>query len=361
MGKNQLSIGLYIDSLSMGGAERVTIYLTNYFSKNNINTTIITNKINKKEYSLNDETQRISLLNNNEKINQLSIISRLRSCIKKEKIDLLIVMGSPLISYAVPAVIGREVKLIVSERNSPKDFSGKKYVQYLSNKMYNFSDGYVFQTEEASSYYDWIDGPQKIIPNPLFKNNIPSPHTNTRKKNIVNVGRLHPQKNQKMLINAFSFIANDYPDYNLTIYGEGSERGNLEEQILNLNLEDRVFLPGSTPNVLEKIKDASIFAFSSDFEGMPNALIEAMALGLPVLSTESSGGGPKELITHNVNGLLTPIDDTAKFSENLDYLLTNPEFANSLGFEAQKIKEKLDAEKIGKQWLDFSIKVLNTK
>src|SRR5699024_7366265 len=111
-----------------------------------------------------------------------------------------------------------------------------------------------------------------------------------------------------------------HPNYDLIIYGEGNEREELESLIRRLNLINRVYLPGSTQDVLEKIKDASVFAFSSNFEGMPNALIEAMALGLPVISTDCPSGGPRELINHGVNGLLTPVKDKEQFAQQLDFL-----------------------------------------
>lgn len=352
-------IYLYIPSLSIGGAEKVTIFIAQYFQENGAEVSIITNYINDLEYELPFDIKRISLIDKSEKISKIKIIKRIKKIINDQSPDLLIAMGTPLSLYATSAVKKTNTKLIISERNSPENFSGKKITQLVSNRSLSKANGYIFQTKGAANYYDWVEGKKAIIPNPLFVHNIPESFKRKKEKAIVNIGRLHPQKNQKLLINAFSLIEKKYQEYNLVIYGEGPERENLESQIKELNLTERVFLPGSTPEVLDKIKKASIFAFSSDFEGMPNALIEAMALGLPVVSTDCPSGGPKELIENGVNGLLTPVGNKEKLAENLDYLLSNPSIANELGNEAVRVREKLNADKIGKEWLDFSLKILN--
>src|SRR5699024_4615056 len=204
-----------------------TIYLANFFKKNNINATIITNKIKSEEYPLNiNQIKRISLFNRDEKFNPFKVSLRLHSFIKKEKPDALIVMGSSLINYAIPALKTINTKLIVSERNSPNNFSGKKITQILTQTLYPYADGYVFQTEEASEFYNIKEEKKEIIYNPLFIENLPEITSDKKEKNIINIGRLHPQKNQKLLIDAFYMIAKKHPKYNLIIYGEGSEREN---------------------------------------------------------------------------------------------------------------------------------------
>ena len=123
-----------------------------------------------------------------------------------------------------------------------------------------------------------------------------------RTKRIVAVGRLEAQKNYPLLIKAFYLISNEFKDYIVEIYGEGQERSELSKLINELNLNNRVLLMGRHSDVHERIKDASLYVLSSDYEGMPNALMEAMALGLPCIATNCSGGGPKTLITNEVNG-----------------------------------------------------------
>ena len=162
-----------------------------------------------------------------------------------------------------------------------------------------------------------------------------------------------PQKNQKMLIEAFSKIHSNYPEYQLVIYGEGKLRHQLQEQIDLLGLQERISLPGSRSDVLEQIKDASLFVLPSDFEGMPNVLIEAMALGLPCISTDCPCGGPRELIQNGVNGILISVGDVEALACEMSKVLDDSEMSALLGKNAVQIREKLNMEKIGKEWLTF--------
>lgn len=349
---------LYNGSLAYGGAERVTVYLAEYFSNNNIDTMIVTTSVADKEYEVSKNIKRKSLFNKEEKRGNINIIKRLRQLLKREQPDMLLIMGTPLIMYAVPAAMGLKTKVIVSERNSPQNFAGKKTTKIISNWLLPLADGYVFQTHDAANYYLKIKDNKRIIPNPLFKENLPEPYKDERRKEIVNVGRLNKQKNQEMLIRAFSKIADKYPKYKLVIYGEGPERTNLERIIEELNLAEKVIMPGSFSNVVQRIKSASLFAFSSDFEGMPNALIEAMALGLPVISTDCPCGGPRELIDDGVNGLLVPVGDIDTFANKMDYILSNEKKADLMANKAVNIKEKLDSQYIGQQWLDFCLEII---
>lgn len=357
--KFPFKIVLYNRSLAYGGSERVTVYLAEYFSNNNIDTKIVTNNISEKEYIIQKNVKRKSLFDRQEKRSNIDTVKKLRQFLKKEQPDVLLVMGTPLIIYAVPAAMGLKTKVIVSERNSPQNFAGKKKTKIISNLLFPFADGYVFQTNDAANYYSKIKYNKIIIPNPLFTDNLPETYRGERKKEIVNVGRLNKQKNQEMLIRAFSKIADKYSEYKLVIYGEGPERNNLENIVKKLNLVNRVAMPGAFSNVLEKIKSASFFAFSSNFEGMPNALIEAMALGLPVISTDCPCGGPRELIDDYVNGLLVPVGDIDTFASRMDYILSNKEKADLMANKAVSIRKKLDSQSIGKQWLDFCLEIMN--
>jgi len=216
------------------------------------------------------------------------------------------------------------------------------------------ADGFVFQTEDAKLFYSkLLKGRGVVIPNPLFVEGMPEPYLGTREQRIVTAGRLVDQKNQKMLIEAFSIIASDYPNYILDIYGEGPNRSLLQNLILSKQLQDRVFLKGNVPDILERIKKASCFVMSSDFEGMPNALIEAMALGLPCISTDCPCGGPKELISDGLNGMLVKVGNVDNLADCLRRLLSNEKMANEMGSNAVKVREKLDAGKVVNDWNDY--------
>jgi glycosyltransferase involved in cell wall biosynthesis len=171
-----------------------------------------------------------------------------------------------------------------------------------------------------------------------------------KKRRIVSAARLMKQKNQLMLIESFAQIKQDFPDYTLTIYGEGPFRDTLEARIAELNLTDSVFLPGKVQNVFDCIADADLFVLSSDFEGMPNALIEAMCLGLPVISTKVSGA--TDLIEHGHNGLLTEVGDTNQLTECMRQMLADPQLRLRCAGNALEINERLQVDGIIRQWLD---------
>lgn len=352
-------ICFYTDSLSMGGAEKVSIYLAKFFQNEGIKTSVLTNKINNKEYDLDNSIRRISLANKNENISNFKLMLRMQRFVNEKKPDAIVVLGTSLITYLAIPILRSRTKVIVSERNSPENFSGRRITQFISNKLMKFASGYVFQTKSAEEYYNWITSNKTIIENPLFLDELPQIFDGVRNKNIVNIGRLHEQKNQKLLIESFSLIEKKFPEYNLIIYGEGNQRVVLEQLVTKLQLNNRIFLPGSYKDVLERIKGASVFVLSSDFEGMPNALIEAMALGLPVVSTDSPSGGPRELINDGVNGLLTPIQDKNNLAEKIEFLLSNPKKAEMLGENAVNIREKLSSNVIGQKWIQFVSTVLD--
>lgn len=138
---------------------------------------------------------------------------------------------------------------------------------------------------------------------------------------IVAVGRLSNQKNYQMLIEAFSIIKDDFPQCNLEIYGEGPLRDELDSLIKKYGLSDRVFLMGAFPDVLERIYGSRLFVMSSKYEGMPNALMEAMSMGIPVISTDCPCGGPSELIQDGVNGFLCENGDPVALSRKMSYVL----------------------------------------
>ena len=139
----------------------------------------------------------------------------------------------------------------------------------------------------------------------------------------------------------------------MQIYGEGELRAQLEDLIKENNLQDKVFLPGASKQVLKDINDAEVFAFSSDFEGMPNALIEAMALGIPCISTDCSPGGAREFINSYENGILVPCNDIAEMAKAMEYMLENKNEAEKMGGKAKNIVKDLAPNIIAEKWMNI--------
>lgn len=338
------------DSLMRGGAERVTVELAEYFTRGGIPCDIISMRRGENEYPAPQGVERICVPGGN----LAKKISGLRQAVKDSGGDMLLVMGTPLCMYAIPACAGLKIRVVVSERNDPNHFHGKNSTRVVSRWLMRRADGFVFQTADAKAYYDKsLKGRGTVIFNPLRSERLPQPYTGQRRKQIVTMGRLSEQKNQKILVQAFAALAEDYPEYGLTIYGDGALGGALRAQAEALGVGQRVSLPGNQPDVLEKIKDAALFVMSSDFEGMPNALIEAMAIGMPCVSTDCPCGGPRELVENRKSGLLVPVDDPAALEKAMRKLLEAPDAAREMGEKAVSIREKLHVDRIGRQWKDY--------
>ena len=221
-------------------------------------------------------------------------------------------------------------------------------VSLVAVEQISFTTDYV-ELEEG----DFYTPNYEIIPNPVNDLFIKNPYSEERKKVIVNVGRIEGQKNQLLLIKSFEKIMDKFPDYKLIIYGEGSKKEELIKYINERKLNDRVVLAGQVDNIYDKIYDASLFVLSSDYEGMPNALIEAMCLGLPVISTDCPCGGPKMLIKDGVNGFLVPVNDENIMSETISRILADDKLRKELSINASKLKEMVSSNVVNQKWLKF--------
>jgi len=228
---------------------------------------------------------------------------------------------------------------------------------FFMKHLYPKADGFIFQTDEAKDCLkDVITCESVVIPNPVNEVFLNKKISKKRNHDIVTVGRLESPKNQKLLIDSFNLIKDTYQDYNLRIYGPGSLKETLEKQIDTLQLNDRVFLMGNSDDVARDIIDACMFVLSSDYEGMPNALMEAMALGLPCISTDCPCGGPKYLIQNNENGVLVPVNDAEKMAEAMRKILNDSAFAKKIGENAKTSIEKIRPEKVCAMWEEYILK-----
>lgn len=345
-----MRIGIIIANNTLGGSQRVAIILAKWLSNHNNPTSIISLiPTNKKGYDMSgiDFYQ----------VPNRGIVVHLRKLVKRLAFDCVISMGVPISVYTVPACFGLHVKHIISERNDPSHFAGKKITKILSRLMMKHGDGFVFQTKDAMEFYKYRESNKNvaIIKNPLLidveKYN--SSSNKLPEKTIVSVGRLVGQKNHRVLIEAFSKVCQEYNEYRLVIWGDGPMRIELKNQIHSLNLDEKVFLPGNTYDVFHEIENSSVFVLSSDFEGMPNSLIEAMAMGLPCISTDCPCGGPRELIKDGENGLLVPVGDAEGIAAAIKRILSNDSFASRLRANAKQIAIKLNPDVICREWYSF--------
>jgi glycosyltransferase involved in cell wall biosynthesis len=279
--------------------------------------------------------------------------------IKLEKPEIVISFMKQPNTRNIIATLGlKNIKRVISVRVDSKIEYRGKFGYFISRAILPYADGCVFQTSEAKKWFPKsLQKKSRIIVNPV-RDDFFSIKRKPVYGKIVTLGRLATQKNHFLLINSFNKIKDEFPKAILEIYGIGDEYQNLSTLINNLNLESRVFLKGRTNQPDKILETADIFILSSDFEGMPNSLMEAMAAGVPCISTDCSGGGARFLINNNINGLLIPVREEDKMADAIRTLLINSELKNKLGQEAKSSAEAFRPEKIYKQWNDYFNEVL---
>lgn len=344
--------------MTSGGAERVIAQLANYFTEQNIDCRIITTENQEVMYSLNEKVDVLSIgrKSNNKVIDRILRYKKIRSVVQENKPDVVLTMPEDTGIYAILALIGTGIPVYVSERNNPWVMPNVKITRILRKVAYPFAKGIIFQTQMAKSFFpEYIQKKGFVLQNPVDSSRIPNPYIGKRKKVFAAVGRLEPQKNFPMLIKAFSEFHKEEKDYKLVIYGEGRERSNIENLIKELHLENFVSLPGRNKDVLNCINDCAAFILSSDYEGMPNALIEAMCMGMPVISTDCPSGGPKEIIENEKNGLLIPVNDAQRMVQAM-FNIIEDDRSCLLGQNAYKTGKHLMDASIFTDWMNALIK-----
>lgn len=350
-------IAFILGGMGRGGAERVISILSNHYIQNGWEVDILMLLNNRVEYELHSNITLIDL--SNEKKSRLRMLpywlKSIRSYIKKTKPTVLVSFAARISIICLFAKMFIKVPIIISERNDPKADTRGRFAKMLIPLLYTKADKIIFQTEYAKSCFNIkIQALGVIIYNPV---NIMCFAQEEKQNKIVNIGRLDPQKNQKLLISAFKGVLEQYPDYKLEIYGSGILKGELIRYIGELNINNNVSLEGNVLDLHERIKDAKIMVLSSDFEGLSNALLEAMMMGLPCISTTCAGA--TEIINDGNNGLLVPVGDKESMTKAMLKLIENKELALSLGNEAKNVAKLVSQENVIGKWDDVILKVIS--
>jgi len=354
---NKKKIAFVTHGMKSGGSERVISILSNSLSKN-FEVFIIIMIDSPSFYRLRPE---VTLLHCREgskrskglfdalKFNFNNYRSILRY-LRQEKIDLAIgflTTSNILVTLAAKRL---EIPVIISERNNPlaQNATMGFFWKILRRLVYPRADTLIVQTARVKAFYSSFVKERKLvtIPNPInpdFDRTI-----TVKKKNVIlNVGSLEYQKGQDILIRAF--YEAQLEGWELHIVGEGSQRDKLAELIKELNLQESVFLLGKKSNIAEYYATSKIFAFSSRFEGFPNALLEAMFFGLACVSTDCPTG-PAEMIMNGSSGYLIPVDDIKALAQKLRKLAYNEDLRVQMGHEALTSVEQYGVDKIVGEW-----------
>lgn len=359
-----MHMAFMIGSLTKGGAERVMTNLIDYFVQKGHQTTLVTLLQRENEYPLNEKTKRIlSDLTEEENgtgkiMNFVKRFRKLRNIWKTERPDAILVFIGKNNIMALLTSWGLHIPVIVSVRADPKmEYQGKG-MRFLARFLFRYAAGVVLQTNSCKEFFPKaVRKKAVILPNPVNPEFFEEPYMGEREHTIVTVGRMDENKNQQMMIRSFANVLPEYPDYRMILYGEGEDMSKLQELVRELGLEQQVAFAGAVDHIAQKIKKAGVFILSSDTEGMPNALIEAMALGIPVIATDCPCGGPADLICHGENGFLTPVRDVSAMTENLQNMLKDLQNARKMGEKARETCEIYRGEIVYQEWFDYITKI----
>lgn len=361
-------IAFYIGSLHKGGAERVFVNLAEYFLRQGYRVTMVTQYRKENEYELPEECKRVLSDLTPEEMCRSRIknfcyrIRKLHRIWKEEKPQLVLSCIGKNNFMAIVTAMFTKTKVVVSVVGETKEEYPGRLMRALANLLFPYASGVILQTERSKSFFcKRVRNKAVILPNSLNPAFIKPRYEGEREKRIVAVGRMDANKNHEMMLRAFAALADKYPAYTLTIYGDGELHSYLEGLAEELGIADKVSLPGVVFDVAERIERAALFLLTSYSEGVSNALIEALATGLPVISTDVPSGGTVELMTNGENGLIIPTGDVKALENAMDRLLGDPEYADRLGRNAAKIQERLSPDRVNGLWKDYFEKIIDKK
>lgn len=286
-------------------------------------------------------------------------IKAMREKLKNEPDTTVVVFLQPCMPIVLLAARGLPNKIIISERADPKRLIKSRYGYKFIEKYYTRADSAVFQTEDAKNTYPAnISAKGKVIFNPI-NGSLPESYSGERNKCITTFCRISKQKNLPMLINAFNIVHKRFPEYILRIIGQTSNKDDEDALVETKALIEKYgltafveFLPFS-PSVHKEIITDALYVNSSDYEGMSNAMLEAMAIGMPVVCTDCPIGGAAAVIKHKENGMLTKVCDHEDFAMAVIEVLENSVLSQKLSVNAAKIREELSLKNIAKQWMEL--------
>lgn len=356
MSNQEISTNILIimPNLNTGGAERVATSYANWVVANTNST--ITILLYSKPNSIYSIDERVNIVYpkgmSSHKIKKFIQRKKFIDAIIREKNIHIVFTLFPRCAFLATLRKNKKNALIFSERANPLFTSTltRKLSEYVASK----STGIIFQTERVKHLY-----PKKlhikstVIANPVSNPKVfEVPKTIHKTNTITAVGRLCYQKGFDTLIAAFAKFHKEFPDYQLVIYGEGEDLENLTIQIKNMNLQKKVLLPGVKADAITEIAKSKIFVLSSRYEGMPNALLEAMSVGTACISTDCEAG-PREIIRNYENGILIPVDDTEAMYQKMKELASDEDLRHHIEKNSKDILNTNSVDTIFSKYHQF--------
>lgn len=351
-----------VSQLRVGGAAKMIKYVANLCATRFAGVALATYY---DSFTPDDVNPLIRRFNLNVKAGKLPLwrliaLYRLRKEIKNGDYDIVCSFLPDVSAMSRIATIGTDTIVVSAERGDPYQFSSfwKRTISWTYRK----SDYCVFQLDKARDFFgEEISKHSLVIPNPYVPVNNVEPYTGVRKKTIVSAGRFAPQKRFDILIEAFSKVHERYPDYKLVLYGEGDSLAEYKEISKQFGIEDCVEYPGYVRDVPSAVREDGIFVLSSDYEGIPNSLIEAMSVGLPVVATDCTPGGPAFLTNNGERGLLVPTHNVEEMAHAILRLIENESLSKTLSERAIEIVKQLDINVINNMWMEAFTQMIEKK
>lgn len=368
----------HINSLGKGGAERVLTVLAGYFAQDGYRVSIVTLWRAENEYEVPAGVKRVNLGDEKVSGGRLALAVRrftgLRGLIKKENPDIVISFCMKANFRSVFSMLGMRIPLLVSVRSDPQiDYAPHKF---LTKWMERKAAGCVFQTKDAQAFFgERLRKKSRIIWNPIDEKYLPENRESAkgalaggdadRQERgggagdicIITVGRITFEKNQLMLLKAFDRIKDKFPSARVRVYGEGiggDAWKEMDAYIRQNGIAHRVEFMGSSSSLEKEIVNAALFVLPSNYEGMSNALMEAMVMGLPVIATDCPCGGCATLIKEGISGFLVPTGDDVALAEAMERVLSDKKLAEKLSENAGRLSEKVKPLKIYEEWRSYA-------
>lgn len=371
-----MKIALVISSLGGGGAERVMATLANAWVHDGIEVTLITLASRAEDvYPLDDAVERVDLDQTGSSSNFLQAL--IRNIVRVRRLRATLVACNPdvVVSFltttnllTILACRGLARPLLVSERVFVSKYPPNGVWRLLYRPLYRLATEVVSQTQRGATDLEArLKRKVSVIPNPLMPQHQGSLRQRVqttillRKGDarwVLAIGRLSVEKGFDLLISAFARVAAHYPKWHLVIAGEGPERSALTAQITGFRLTERIHLLGFCNDAQALMRQADLFVLPSRYEGMPNALMEAMATGCPCISFDCESG-PAELIDHGVNGWLVAPENVVALAAALEQLMRDPSASQRLGVAAKAVTERFAVEVVITQWNSLIASAIN--
>lgn len=339
-----------------GGAERVVSILMNEFVNRGIEVTLALTKDDAIVYTL-DQRITVDKKYMGKGKSPLTQILDIRKLMLEDCERVVVSFLDFQNLYTILAGLFLKNKVVVSLRNALQMLGdGRKSMELLTKVLFRYANMVVFQTNDAQKAFSKkVQKKSAVILNPLSKT-FPEYKVDNSKKKIVTFCRLNAQKNLPLAIKGFSKFYKTHTDYSYFIYGKGEEESKIRNLIAELGLENSVILNDFSKNIFEEIRDARMFILTSDYEGMSNSMIEAMALGLPSICTDCPIGGARMVINNGKNGFLIPVGGEDALVKAMKEIADNTECRKNISENAKKIRKRLSVSSIVDQWEDVLFK-----